>query len=104
MTDKFYLEDNDGNAHIKGALNRNDPAELLIGEIHSKEKSRGYGTRLIKALEKLAFSRGAKKSRAVLGQFEDTDLEALRRFYEKNGYQLSETDELLVAHKKLTQP
>ena len=79
----FHLTEDGNKAFIKGALNRDDPTELLIGEVRAQEKGNGCGTRLLKALENLAKSHGANKSKAVLGQFEDTDIDALRRFYEK---------------------
>lgn len=100
MDNNFHLTEDNNKAFIKGALNRDDPTELLVGELHSQEKGKGCGTRLLKALENLAKSRGANKSKAVLGQFEDTDVDALRRFYEQNGYVLNEVDEMVVASKK----
>lgn len=99
-SNKFRLEDDHGNAYITGALNVADPTELLVGEIRSKNKNQGHGTRLLRALEELGKSRGAKRFRAVLGKFEDTDINALRRFYEENGYELLEQDDMVVAVKK----
>jgi GNAT superfamily N-acetyltransferase len=97
---KLHLKEDGGNAHISGAINRDDPSELLVGEVRSKNKSKGFGSRLLKSLEALAKSRGATKSRVVLGNFEDTDVEALRRFYENNGYELKDENGMVVATKK----
>jgi GNAT superfamily N-acetyltransferase len=97
---KLRLTDDDGNAHISGAINRDDPSELLVGEVRSKVKNKGFGSRLLKSLENLAKSRGVTKSRVVLGKFEDTDVQALRRFYENNGYDLNDENDLVVATKK----
>ena len=96
---KLRLTEDDGKAHISGAINKDDPTELLVGEIRSKVKNKGFGSRLLKSLENLAKSRGATKSRVVLGKYEDTDVEALRRFYENNGYVLNDENGMVVATK-----
>jgi GNAT superfamily N-acetyltransferase len=100
MTDRLHLTEDNGNAYISGAINRDDPSELLVGEVRSKVKGNGFGTKLLKSLEDAAKLKGAVKARAVLGDFEDSDTEALRRFYEKNGYELSDENEMVVATKK----
>lgn len=100
MDNNFHLTEDNNKAFIKGALNRDDPTELLVGELRSQEKGKGCGTRLLRALEKIAKSRGANKVRAVLGQFEDTDVDALRRFYQQNGYVLNDVEDMVVASKE----
>jgi GNAT superfamily N-acetyltransferase len=101
MSKKLHIEDDQGRAHVTGALNVENPQELLVGEIKSERKGVGIGTRLLRALESLGSSRGASRAKVVLGEFDDTDVDGLRRFYEKNGYRLSDGDEMTVGEKDL---
>lgn len=84
----------------KGALEVGKPDNALLGEIRAIPIRMGCGTELLLEFENEASRRGAKRVTAVLGRYSDTEPEGLKRFYQKNGYILDESDPVMIVARK----
>ncbi len=96
MSTKLETNYPETKSFARGAFNREDPTEFLLGNIHSERKDQGGGGRVLRAIEDLAKQHGAKRIHAVLGDYPDTNLEALKKFYTRHGYTLYEDDDGVI--------
>ncbi len=102
MPEKLEASYSETGSFAQGAFNQDDPSEFLLAHIRSKEKEKGGGSNVLREIEELAKQNGAKKIHAVLGDYPDTDLEALKRFYKRHGYTLyGDDDGIIHAIKEL---
>jgi len=84
----------------EGAVSETDSIGY-IDNIRVADKGQGTGTKILRDLEAQLTANGVTEIQGIIGQYDDTDPDALRRFYERNGYQIVDMDGVPTISKKV---